>query len=83
MARDGSIAKLAPVSSFGGSPMRQEIGLANASRIEKVQVKWLGSEDVQTIDHLPLDSFVEITEGQDEIRLLPNRRMVFSKGSDN
>jgi hypothetical protein len=51
------------VSSFGGSPMRQEIGLGKAERILSVQVVWPTTGEVQEFTDVPLDSRIEIVEG--------------------
>ena len=52
------------VSSFGGSPFRQEIGLGDAESIVSVVVQWPASGDVQQLSDVPLDGLIEITEGQ-------------------
>lgn len=51
------------VSSFGGSPARQEIGLGDATAIDAVDVWWPASGIRQKLTGLHLDSFYEITEG--------------------
>ena len=56
------------VSSFGGSPIRQEIGLGSATSIERIDVTWPGSQTKQTFVDIPLDSHIEITEGDSAFR---------------
>ncbi len=51
------------VSSFGGSPIRQEIGLGPAAGIERIEIKWPNSEQLQLLESVDLDSDIEITEG--------------------
>ncbi len=51
------------VSSFGGSPLRQEIGLGNATRITRLDVWWPTSDTRQTFTDIPLDTMIQITEG--------------------
>jgi hypothetical protein len=53
------------VSSFGGSPFRQEIGLGNAVAILRVEVYWPTSRTRQVFANVPLDAFLRITEGKD------------------
>jgi hypothetical protein len=65
------------VSSFGGSPMHQEIGLGNADRISSVTVQWPASKKTQTFAEVPLDSAIEITEGKSEFRILQRRTIKF------
>jgi hypothetical protein len=49
--------------SFGNNPLRQEIGLGNATRIKQVSIRWPTSGIPQTITGLSLDRFYKITEG--------------------
>ena len=51
------------VSSFGGSPRRQHIGLGKATAINRIEVTWPASGTVQTIENVPLDSHILIREG--------------------
>jgi hypothetical protein len=53
------------VSSFGGSPRRQHIGLGDASAIDRIEITWPASGTVQILEDVPLDSNILITEGQD------------------
>jgi hypothetical protein len=51
-------------SSFGGSSLRQEIGLGKAERIERLEIRWPGSaQQVQVFEDLPVDQFIEIRQG--------------------
>lgn len=52
--------------SFGGNPLRQEIGLANATAITEVEVRWPGSDNRQIVKGLKLDQSYEIREGTAE-----------------
>jgi hypothetical protein len=52
------------VSSFGGSPIRQEVGLGAASSITRLQIKWPVSGITQTIKDVPIDAFIDVTEGE-------------------
>ena len=63
------------VSSFGGSPRRQEIGLANATAIASLEVWWPTSGLRQTFSDVPLDGFVRITEGRSELEELHPARI--------
>ena len=50
--------------SFGAGPLRQLIGLGNASRIDRVEIYWPTSDQTQVFTDVPLDSAFEVTEGQ-------------------
>ena len=52
------------VSSFGGSPSRQEIGLGRAERIVALEVTWPLTGEVQRFTDVPLDARIEIVEGR-------------------
>ncbi|MFT7462198.1 MAG: hypothetical protein ACI9EF_000536 [Pseudohongiellaceae bacterium] len=52
------------VSSFGGSPFRQEVGLGDAERIVSVVVEWPATGESQSFTDVSLDRLIEITEGE-------------------
>jgi hypothetical protein len=52
-----------PGSSFGGNPLRVEIGLGKAEAIERFEVLWPRSGATQVIDGVPMDARVRIVEG--------------------
>ena len=59
------------VSSFGGAPRRQEIGLADATRIVSLDVRWPGSVKPQTFPDVPLDRLVRVVQEAPELEVLP------------
>jgi hypothetical protein len=65
------------VSSFGGSPFRQEIGLGEATAIARLEITWPRSGTVQVFEHVPLDSFLRVTEGRDRLEQLPAPRIAY------
>ena len=73
MASDGVRAIHAVVSSggsFGASSLEQEIGLGQAKAIESVEIWWPASGTRQRFEDLPLDTFIEIVEGDDRYRVV-------------
>ena len=48
--------------SFGANPLRQEIGLGRATRIESVEVRWPGSGTVDRLTGLALDRAYRVVE---------------------
>ncbi|HWA27407.1 MAG TPA: CRTAC1 family protein [Lacunisphaera sp.] len=50
--------------SFGGNPLRQDIGLGQATKIVKLEVFWPRTGRTQVIDGLQLDRAYAITEDQ-------------------
>jgi len=57
------------VSSFGAAPLRQEIGLGDATRIVSLEVRW-PSGVRQRFEDVPRNSIVEVVELEDELRVL-------------
>ncbi len=65
------------VSSFGGSPARQEIGLGNATAITHIEVTWPTSGRHQTFTDVSVDSWVRITEDRDDVDVIQRRRITW------
>lgn len=61
------------VSSFGGSPGRQEIGLGAADRIVSLQVVWPTSGVRQTHENVEMNRLIEVIEGDPVLRTVPRR----------
>lgn len=51
-------------ASFGSNPLRLEVGLADATSITAVDIRWPGSDLRQHVTGLDLDAAYEIREGQ-------------------
>ena len=54
--------------SFGASPLRQLIGLGNASNIIRLEIYWPKSDQTQIFTDVLLDTSLEITEGQQTLK---------------
>ena len=54
-------------SSFGGSPLRQHIGLGKAAEILGLEIWWPGSRAPQTFGHVDKNQFIQIKESSPEI----------------
>ena len=63
--------------SFGSSPLRQEIGLGNATAIKSVTVQWPSATPEQTIQGFALDRFYTLREGDTAPRETPLKRFAF------
>ena len=48
--------------SFGCNPLRQEIGLGDATAVNSVEIRWPGSGTVQTLTGLKLDTCYRVRE---------------------
>jgi hypothetical protein len=51
--------------SFGGNPLRQTIGLGNATRVERLEVYWPTSDLTQTFEGIEADQWIRIVEGEE------------------
>lgn len=57
-------------SSFGGSPLRQHIGLGKSAEILSVEIHWPGTPDPQSFSRIGKNQFFEIKEGSATITKL-------------
>ena len=53
--------------SFGGSPFRQEIGLGNASLIDRIEIYWPASDITQIFENVAVNRFYTINELSDSL----------------
>lgn len=60
--------------SFGCNPMRQELGLGAAERIERVEVWWPTTDTRRVYEGIELDQALELFEGSDKVRVLPQEQ---------
>ncbi len=63
--------------SFGCNPMRQEIGLGNATAIDSIEIVWPVTAQTQVFKNPVKDHFYAIREGSPEITLLNLRSFKF------
>jgi hypothetical protein len=54
-------------SSFGGNPLRQHIGLADAAVVEKLEVYWPTSKTTQHFEQVLADRTFHLREGDDAL----------------
>ncbi|MEX1229967.1 MAG: FG-GAP-like repeat-containing protein [Planctomycetaceae bacterium] len=66
-------------SSFGGNPFRQDIGVGQATTIKTIEIDWPTSGEQQVFKDVAADQYLEITEGQDEFRVVPLTRFEFQR----
>ena len=66
--------------SFGANPLRQEIGLGKAEKVDVLEVYWPTSDTTQRFVDVDVNQFIEITEGQDVYRTIPQKQLSFRSG---
>ncbi len=54
--------------SFGANPLRQMIGLGQATKIDRLEIWWPTTDLTQTFRDVPVDATFEVREGRDELR---------------
>ncbi|HYS04339.1 MAG TPA: CRTAC1 family protein [Candidatus Dormibacteraeota bacterium] len=64
--------------SFGGNPLRQEIGLGDARSIAEIRVTWPTSGIVQTFKDVTPDRAFTITEGDQNLAEIPLKTFRFA-----
>ncbi len=62
--------------SFGANPLRAEIGLGKAERIELLEIHWPASNTTQSFREVGVDQAIGITEGQDRLTVLNHPKLV-------
>jgi tetratricopeptide (TPR) repeat protein len=58
------------VSSFGGNPLRQHIGIGQATTVESIEVHWPVSHKTDTLHNIPSDRNYQLTEGSGHVEEL-------------
>jgi hypothetical protein len=56
--------------SFGGNPLRQQIGLGQATTVGVLEIFWPTTGRTDRYTDIPADQFLEITEGNKEPRIV-------------
>ena len=67
--------------SFGGNPLRQQIGIGAAESVAQLEVFWPTTGQTQVFQDLAADQFVRITEGEPRLRKLSLTSVKFSDSS--
>jgi hypothetical protein len=67
--------------SFGCNPMRQNIGLGEAERIERLEVWWPATDRRQVFEDVPRDGFFRVVEGDDDLEALAVAAHPFPAGT--
>ena len=66
--------------TFGANPLRQTIGLGNAEKIETLEIFWHTTGLTQTFHDVPLDQFIQITEGETQYTTTQLRKLKLGSG---
>ena len=64
--------------SFGASSLRQEIGLAQATGIRRIEISWPVTGQTQTFANVPMDQIIRIREGDDQWQVVELRQLDFT-----
>jgi hypothetical protein len=68
--------------SFGSNPLRQHIGVGQATVIKELQITWPtpGHPTIQTFHNLPINTNLKITEGSPQYTTYTLTRLDFQSG---
>lgn len=61
--------------SFGANPLRQNIGVGDAKKINRLEVYWPTTGETQQWTEVPLNCFLQITEGEDQLQLVSTKEI--------
>ena len=65
--------------TFGANSLRQTIGLGRSERVERLEIFWPTSGEIQVFETVPLDAFLQIVEGQKHFVHLPRQPFRFAQ----
>lgn len=68
--------------SFGANPLRQSIGLGRATVIDRLEIYWPTSNQIQTFRQVPVGRLLHITEGETRYTTVPIKRFSFARTRD-
>lgn len=69
--------------SFGSNPLRQHIGVGQATAIKKIEIKWPGSDTIQQFDNVPVGENIFIKEGSSSMVTKTFKKVNFFANGDN
>lgn len=65
--------------SFGANPLRLQVGLGQAERIQQLEVAWPTTGGTQLFSDVKVDQFIEIFEGDDSLHPLDLKPAAFKR----
>ena len=65
--------------SFGCNPLKQHIGIGQATSIEKIEVTWPVTGKVQVFNNPPINTNIKIKEGENNLKTYQLARLNFVK----
>jgi len=65
--------------SFGSNPLRQEIGIGQAKKIDEIEIRWAGSNTIQRLTNILPCQFLKITEGNDTPEEIHLNKLTFKR----
>ena len=66
--------------SFGCNPLRQNIGLGKADKIEAIEIYWPRTDKTQTFRDVAMDQAIQIVEGEDRFTRINVKSLVLGGG---
>src|SRR5262245_53719743 len=60
--------------SFGASPLMQHVGIGRTARLKRVEIDWPGAAAPQVLTGVPVDSWIEATQGEPGFKKLARKR---------
>jgi hypothetical protein len=69
--------------SFGANPLRKEIGIGRAEKIDQLTVSWPTSGLVQEFRDIRPNQFLKIKEGNDHLEIMNLKSLAFKDHNGN
>jgi hypothetical protein len=66
-------------ASFGCSPLRREIGIGKAAKIDEIKIEWPASGITQVLKDVSPNQFIKVKEGQDGFEPVALKTLEFKK----
>ncbi|KAA5549133.1 CRTAC1 family protein [Adhaeribacter rhizoryzae] len=64
--------------SFGAATLKAEVGLGKATVIKALEIRWAGSGTVQVLKNIPVNQFIRIQEGNNQVQKITVKKLNFA-----
>lgn len=69
--------------SFGANPLRQHIGIGQATNVEEIAIQWPGNKTTQVFKNAPADAIINIIQGEPAFTLISLKKFNFQSITPN
>jgi len=69
--------------SFGANPLRQHIGIGQATGVEEIEIQWPGNSSTQVIKQVPVDAIINIKQNEPAFTITRLKKFNFQSITPN